>query len=58
MDPDANLDEQRTLARRLITGADRGLAVEPEALRLAELALALDDWITRGGFLPRAWTPR
>ncbi len=44
MDPDANLRELRDLAR---TGDD------PD--RMAELFIALDDWLTSGGFKPADW---
>lgn len=50
MDPDANLREQLTLARRLVEHSN------PDIAKLAELVLALDGWIRRGGFKPRAWT--
>ncbi len=29
--------------------------VESDAIRLAELSEALDEWIKGGGFLPAAW---
>ena len=52
MDPNANLSEQLELAKAIVA-TDHP---EPEdAERLAELVLALDDWITRGGFLPDSW---
>jgi len=54
VDPQANLLEQRRLVRRILDTDDlsskAGLAV-----RLAELVEALDEWISRGGFLPEAW---
>jgi len=53
MDPNENLREQRRLVRRILDTDDlsskAGLAV-----RLAELVEALDEWISRGGFLPAA----
>jgi hypothetical protein len=54
MDPDVNLREQLQLCRHL-------LDLEPEELdpddvqRLCELVESLDDWILRGGFLPKRW---
>jgi hypothetical protein len=58
MDPDANLKDQLTLAQRLL----RNLEAEPmvsaeeaDVMRLAELVLALDEWIRKGGFLPERW---
>ena len=52
MDPDANLRAQLLIAQRIVD-ASPGLDAE----RLAELVLALHDWITCGGFLPAAWCP-
>jgi hypothetical protein len=52
MDPDENRDTQRRLAERMLE------AEEPhpsDAVRLAELVLALDDWLRAGGFPPRGW---
>jgi len=57
MDPDANLQEQRRLIARLIDHTD-GSDVSDCGERLAELARALDDWITNGGFLPAEWRDR
>ncbi len=51
MDPNACLEEIRTLAGRLADG--RG--DEHDAMRLAELVDGLDGWLARGGFLPTAW---
>lgn len=51
MDPDITLANIRRLTKLT---HERDL--EPsEADDLAELIEALDDWIARGGFLPRAW---
>jgi len=52
MDPTANLEEQLRLARALVE------ADEPDAddtRRLAELVLALNDWLCSGGFSPPSW---
>lgn len=49
MDPNANLAEQR----RLFSSLDKWTRADLE--RLAELAEALDEWISAGGFLPDAW---
>lgn len=55
MDPDANLREQLELANAWVN-ADEGVEVDgADALRMAELVLALDEWIRGGGFLPEAW---
>jgi hypothetical protein len=56
MDPNANLNEQLELAERI--AARRGIESDDDAAdaaRLAELVLALDDWIVQGGFLPGRW---
>lgn len=56
MDPDANLIEQRVLAARIQVRYDSTGEVDPaDAATLVELVLALDKWITEGGFLPAPW---
>lgn len=64
MDPDANLKEQRELAAKIIRGTDESddrLLSEKmdefvtDADRLAELVQALDEWLTKGGSLPKGW---
>lgn len=49
MDPDVMLDEMRALAKSDLS------EFGDEVHRLAELTLALDEWITKGGFLPADW---
>lgn len=51
MDPEANLEEQLRLSRRIEN--DEG--TPDDATRLAELVLALNGWLSNGGFLPRKW---
>lgn len=59
MDPDANLDEQRSLADAIIYRIDHDLPPEQhESDRLAELVLALDQWLRWGGRLPATWSSR
>ncbi|APQ42343.1 hypothetical protein PBI_RICH_84 [Mycobacterium phage Rich] len=53
MDPDANLAETLGLARGIMQFAEDH---DAQAVRLAELTLALHEWIDRGGFLPAAWS--
>jgi hypothetical protein len=58
MDPDANLEQQLRLAGAML--ADHhdsdGNGVEPrDAAELADLVIALNEWISKGGFLPKAW---
>ncbi len=57
MDPDENLKELLALARELQATLDGGDPSDDEKVsRLVELALALDTWLRRGGFLPSRWT--
>lgn len=66
MDPNANLSEQLTLARCILdaNGSSRqyhlqtGRDLDEDVVQLAELVQALNGWITKGGFLPSAWTPK
>jgi hypothetical protein len=51
MDPNAALAEIRTIISQ--HNRDGGLVV---AARLAELVDGLDGWLSKGGFLPAAWT--
>jgi len=55
MDPNANLTEQRQIAKAILADPD---AHTYGAVRLAELVEALDEWIGRGGFLPTEWGRR
>jgi hypothetical protein len=58
MDPSANLREQLHLAVSITKaneGEDGGSIDVVDACRLAELVLALDQWVCRGGFLPQRW---
>jgi hypothetical protein len=66
MDPTANLKEQIKHARRLLRCDERGVAqhgpgfdnCQCDPVRLAELVLALNEWLTRGGALPPQWESR
>lgn len=57
MDPDANLKEQLEIAAILNQFRD---ADEPppedQVWRLAELVEALNEWILKGGALPKSWS--
>lgn len=62
MDPEANLREQRRLTRRLLAEFDASVVDAAEwhpapddVYRLAELADAMDTWLSRGGASPHAW---
>lgn len=56
MDPTANLEEQRQIVARLL-GDDTISPADTVALtqRLCDLVEALDQWISKGGFLPTQW---
>lgn len=60
MDPNENLREQRELAEKIIREIDAGMfdLLETEVERLAELVLALDAWLLKGGVFPKAWAGR
>jgi hypothetical protein len=56
MDPDANLKEQRELVRDIRRYIENeGRAPTDDTDRLVDLVEALDEWIVKGGFLPRDW---
>jgi hypothetical protein len=69
VDPDSNLAEQLTIAARInaiqdgahrhsdeaiLTESQRD-EIERLAYQLAELVESLDEWIRKGGGLPRVW---
>lgn len=59
MDPNANLEEQLRIAARIVAASERGdfgRREEADAERLADLVLALNDWLQNGGFMPRNWS--
>jgi hypothetical protein len=60
MDPDATLEDLLRLID-LVTGqvdAEIDPSTDrPDVYRIAELLLALDSWLTAGGFMPRRWKP-
>lgn len=67
MDPDANLEAALERAREIlakIDGANFDGTLDPDAREsvvnlaneLAELVVALDEWLSKGGHLPRAWS--
>ena len=59
MDPNANLKEQRDTAWLICSGIDHMTAdqLQTNALHLAQLVIALDEWLRNGGFLPERWKP-
>ncbi len=54
MDPVANLAEQLDIANRIANDPDypHGGDIYADTERLAELVLALDEWMRNGGFSP------
>lgn len=54
MDPNANLEEMLKLAKRLLEEEDTRSIVH-DSNRLSELVLAMDEWMSRGGFPPKKW---
>ena len=57
MDPNVCLEELRKLAK-LILDPPGYVSNDTQATRgerLAELAQALDGWLSKGGFLPKDW---
>lgn len=59
MDPNANLTEALRLAGHIIWAVDSDRWIESDvtdAARLAELVVAMDEWIRAGGFLPESWS--
>lgn len=56
MDPNENLRLQLRISKSIMAAIDKGKSVDEEdANRLAELVESLDQWILRGGFLPKRW---
>jgi hypothetical protein len=58
MDPNATLEELRKLVTKIHTDYQdtEGNGIDQDdADQLASMVAALDRWISRGGFLPKAW---
>ena len=68
MDPNETLKQMLALAKRIeqrADSADDGRPLSDQVANLADqaedaeglagLVLALDDWLKKGGFLPRQW---
>jgi oligoribonuclease (3'-5' exoribonuclease) len=56
MDPEENLKTQLLLAKAILESGETGVRNwGATAHRLAELVVALNEWIAKGGFLPKAW---
>lgn len=57
MDPDETLSQLR-VAIRAVQSAESSVSAAAAADSLAEYASALDQWLSKGGFLPKAWSRR
>ena len=60
MDPEAALTRLRELAEEIIERIDADESydhLDDLPSEMAETFQGLDQWITRGGFLPRDWKP-
>jgi len=56
MDPNATVKEAVELAKQITEAIDNDRQVDSaDADRLAQLVIALDTWLRKGGFLPDAW---
>jgi hypothetical protein len=58
VDPEANLQEQLELSKKMLSDyrEETGNGIDQDdAARLAELVTELNDWIKKGGFLPKSW---
>jgi len=54
MDPNENLRRLRELYKQIIE-RDEYEGVYHQACEMADLIEALDNWLTKGGFLPADW---
>jgi hypothetical protein len=52
MDPNIHLSEMRQVISEILAGEEME---SRNALWLALLAQAMDNWLSKGGFLPGAW---
>jgi len=59
MDPNKALERMRELASRIVDAnpewEENTRFVLEDCTELAELFCGLDEWISKGGFLPQAW---
>jgi hypothetical protein len=56
MDPEKTLSTAREAAWELLHALDQGTPFDPEAAETLATAFdSLDQWLSRGGFLPRPW---
>jgi hypothetical protein len=58
LDPNKTLEVLRAISARILRNIDEDVALdEDEVSTLCESFQALDEWISKKGFLPEAWKP-
>lgn len=59
IDPTANLEEQLQLSKQILSDAETENAtveaLQEDLIELAQLVVALDDWLRKEGALPKQW---
>lgn len=55
MDPNTALDSLRDLTTKVIRGEVDAADRESVADQIAETFQGLDEWLSKGGFLPEQW---
>lgn len=55
MDPNATLRRIRELVKELQEPEGDGYDTDTLTEELTELVSSLDNWLTKGGFLPKQW---
>jgi hypothetical protein len=58
MDPTETLNIMLDRAKVLLEMYDQEQDMPDEAHELAEAVQHLDEWLSKGGFLPSQWTPK
>jgi hypothetical protein len=61
MDPDVALRALRALAAKVLRDYENGEGAgidDDDACALAQRFADLDEWLSRGGFLPQPWAKR
>ncbi len=53
MDPNATLEEMRMLSALVMDDSVDISEIDVETL--AELVISMDEWLSKGGFLPARW---
>ena len=55
MDPDACLEDALRIANAIVNADELDSDALTDATNLAELVIALNDWLSDGGFRPKCW---